>query len=74
MAFPETKTGQPRLRQIDDAEKAAALLRLLDRTIGTAEWAVIPYDLDTALAQIEKVAPALAQDPKFRRLATEARR
>jgi hypothetical protein len=66
--------GQPRLSNIDDAEKAAALLRLLDSTIGTGESAIIPYDLDAALAQIEQVAPALADGPTFRRLATAARR
>jgi hypothetical protein len=66
--------GEPRLSNIDDAEKAAAFLRLLDCTIGTAQSAVIPYDLGAALGQIEKVAPSLVQDPIFRRLATAARR
>jgi hypothetical protein len=66
--------GEPRLSNIDDAEKAAAFLRLLDCTIGTAQSAVIPYDLSAALAQIEKLAPGLVQDPIFRRLATAARR
>jgi hypothetical protein len=66
--------GEPRLSNIDDAEKAAAFLRLLDCTIGTTEAAVIPYDLDAGLAQIEKIAPNLVQDPRFRRLATAARR
>jgi hypothetical protein len=66
--------GQPRLSNINDAEKAAALLRLLDSTIGTGESAIIPYDLDAALAQIEQVAPGLADGPTFRRLATAARR
>ena len=66
--------GEPRLSKIDDAEKAAAFLHLLDCTIGTAQSATIPYDLGAALAQIEKVAPGLVQDPTFRRLATAARR
>jgi hypothetical protein len=66
--------GEPRLSNIDDAEKAAAFLRLLDCTIGTAQSAVIPYDLGAALGQIEKVAPSLVQEPLFRRLATAARR
>jgi hypothetical protein len=66
--------GVPRISKIDDAEKAAAFLRLLGCTIGTAETAVIPYDLADALAQIEKVAPGLVQQPTYRRLATAARR
>jgi hypothetical protein len=66
--------GEPKLSKIDDPEKAAAFLRLLDCTIGTAQSAVIPYDLGAALAQIEKVAPGLVPDPIFRRLATAARR
>jgi hypothetical protein len=66
--------GERKLSNIDDTEKAAALLRLFGCTIGTAQSAVIPYDLGAALAQIEKVAPSLVQDPTFRRLATAARR
>lgn len=66
--------GVPRISKIDDAEKAAAFLRLLGCTIGTAETAVIPYDLADALAQIEKVASDLVQQPTYRRLATAARR
>jgi hypothetical protein len=66
--------GEPKLSAIDDAEKAAALLRLLGCTIGTAPSAVIPHDLGNALTQIEKVAPRLVQDPTYRRLATAARR
>ena len=59
---------------IDDEDKANALLRLLDRTVGTAENAVIPYDLGDALAQVRKVAPHFAQVPTYRRLETAARR
>jgi hypothetical protein len=66
--------GEPKLSNIDDAEKAAAFLRLLGCTIGTAQSAVIPYDLGDALAQIEKIAPGLVQDPTYRRLAAAARR
>jgi hypothetical protein len=62
------------LSTIDDFTKSAALLRLIDCTIGTAKSAVIPHDLDAALYQIEKVAPSLTRDPRFRRLATVARR
>jgi hypothetical protein len=66
--------GMPKLSNIDNAEKASALLRLLDLTIGTAQSAVVPHDLGAALAQIEKVAPGLVADQIFRRLATAARR
>ncbi len=66
--------GKPRLSMIDDEAKAEALLRLLDRTVGTADNAVIPYDLGDALEQVRKVAPDLARDQRYRRLATAARR
>lgn len=64
----------PKLSMIDDEAKAEALLRLLDRTVGTADNAVIPYDLGNALEQVRKVAPNLARDQRYRRLATAARR
>jgi hypothetical protein len=65
---------ESRLSEIGDPEKAAALLRLLGSTIGTAESAVIPFGLGNALAQIETVTPGLASDPVYRRLAAAARR
>lgn len=66
--------GQPKLSIINSEAKAAAFLRLLDLTIGTAEGATIPHDLADALDQIRRVAPKLAEDQIFRRLATSARR
>jgi hypothetical protein len=66
--------GMGRLAAIDDLEKARALLKLLDLTIGTADGAVIPHDLTDALDQIAKVDAALATSAVFRRLATAARR
>ena len=66
--------GTPKLSMIDNEAKAKALLYLLDRTIGTAENAVIPYDLGDALEQVRKVAPNLARNPEYRRLETAARR
>jgi hypothetical protein len=66
--------GNPKLSNIDNHKKAAAFLRLLDLTIGTAEGSVIPYDLADALDQIRKIAPKLAENQIFRRLATSARR
>ncbi len=66
--------GSPKLSIIGDRKKAAAFLRLLDLTIGTAEGAVIPYELADALDQVRMVAPRLAGSRVFRRLATAARR
>lgn len=65
---------QAKLSIIDNVEKAAAFLHLLDLTIGTAEGAVVPSDLADALDQIRKVAPNLAANRVCRRLATAARR
>jgi hypothetical protein len=66
--------SNPRLSNIDNHQKAAAFLRLLDLTIGKAEGSVIPYDLADALDQIRRFAPDLAASQEFRRLATAARR
>ncbi len=62
------------LKLIDNGDGAEALLRLLDLTIGTAEGAAVPYDLANALDRIRTVAPSLASEPAFRRLAAAARR
>jgi hypothetical protein len=66
--------GKPNLSSIDNHVKAAALLQLLDLTIGTVEGSVIPYDLADALDQVRRVVPNLTEDQVFRRLATAARR
>ena len=66
--------GDDELSMIDNKAKAEALLRLLDRTVGTAENAVIPYDLGDALEKVRKFAPNLARNPEYRRLETAARR
>lgn len=65
---------KPKLTRIDNHAKAEAFLRLLDHTIGTAEGSVIPHDLASALDQIIRVVPNLAENRTFRRLATAARR
>jgi hypothetical protein len=64
----------PDLSRIDTPEKATALLRLLDLTIGHAEISVIPFDLSNALAQIRSIDRGFEADPAYRRLATAARR
>jgi len=66
--------GEAKLSSIDNEEKATAFLRLLDQTIGTSGSAVVPYDLASALDQIQKVSPRLVDLPVFRRLAAAARR
>ena len=66
--------GKPKLTIIDNDAKAAAVLRLFDLTIGTAEGSVIPHGLADALDEVRKVAPKLAENQVFRRLATAARR
>lgn len=68
------ENGEPKLSKINNDAKAAAFLKLLDLTIGTAERSIIPNDLTGALEQILRTAPSLAKDPAFRRLATAARR
>ncbi|MDB5364489.1 MAG: hypothetical protein JWM77_416, partial [Rhodospirillales bacterium] len=66
--------GRAKLELIDSPLKAAAFLRLLSLTIGTAEDAVVPHDLPDALDQIRKVLPACTNDQSFRRLSTATRR
>lgn len=66
--------GKPKLSIIDNHTKAVSFLRLLDLTIGAAEGSVIPHDLADALDQVRRVAPDLAENQVFRRLATAARR
>jgi hypothetical protein len=66
--------GAKKLAQINDEEKAKALLQLLDLTVGSAEGATIPHDLADALEQIRSVAPHLVERPTYRRLSAAARR
>jgi hypothetical protein len=68
------ENGTARLALIDDSRKAAALLRLLDLTIGNADVSVIPRDLANALEQIRVISPILSRKQEFRRLAAAARR
>jgi hypothetical protein len=72
--FGEEDNGKPKISQIDDPRKAAALLLLLDKTIGRTEWAVVPLDLGSALDQVRTVAPDLVEAPRYRRLANLMRR
>ena len=66
--------GEKKLSQVITSENAAAFLKLLDLTIGTAEGSVIPHDLTDALDCISKSAPKLVDTQAYRRLATAARR
>jgi hypothetical protein len=66
--------GRAKLARINDPGKAAALLRLLDRTVGVTEASVIPHDLSDALLQIRRADAKLEGSATFHRLATAARR
>jgi hypothetical protein len=66
--------GGANLSRINTPERADAMLRLLDRIIGTTHDAVVPEDLQSALEQIRDVAPHLAERRSFRRLEAQARR
>ena len=59
---------------INGAKKAEALLKLLDRIVGTADSAVIPSDLSDALEVIKKVSPNLIESVAYRRLITAGRK
>jgi hypothetical protein len=72
--FERDSDGTKKIAAIDNPIKAAALLKLLNLTIGSSEGSVIPYDLTEALDQIRSVAPPLTNDPIYRRLSTAARR
>jgi hypothetical protein len=63
-----------RLTRIDDPEKAAALLSLLNLTVGQSEGSVVPNDLTKALRRISEIAPKLESDGAYRRLSVAARR
>ena len=62
------------LAMICDEEKAGALLRLLDLTIGESEDSVVPRELPDALNYIQEVSPRLKSDNSFRRLLAVSRR
>lgn len=66
--------ARSRLAMIDTYEKAAALLRLLDLTIGSSEGSVVPGDLSHALQRVREVAPTLVDGRVFQRLTAAARR
>ena len=66
--------GVPKLDQISTSRSAAALLKLLNATIGSSDESIIPMDLSDALSHIEKVDGKLVETQAFRRLAALARR
>lgn len=59
---------------INDRDKAAAFLNVLDKSVGDDDGAVAPDDLEDALKHIARVAPALERDVRFQRLKTLVRR
>jgi hypothetical protein len=74
LGFHGVVDGEPRLSDIDNEAKAEALLRLLDKAIGTTEDSIVPFDLGSALDQVQQAGPALVRTQKFRRLAALTRR
>jgi hypothetical protein len=74
LGFHGLVDGEPALSQIDNEAKADALLRLLDKAIGTAEDSIVPFDLGRGLDQIQQAGPALVRSQKFGRLAALTRR
>lgn len=72
--FSDDNESMAKLSSINNQDKANALLKLLDLTIGNNEGAVIPYDLSEALEQIRKVNPKLSEVQRFRRLEISTRR
>lgn len=59
---------------INSPEKATALLRLLDRTVGGFDGVPVPYDLGETLEHIRHISIVLTELPSYRRLATLTRR
>ena len=59
---------------VDTEERAEALLRLLDLTVGSGDDDMIPWDLDELLAWLRKVAPQLVERPEFAQLTMMAHR
>ena len=73
--FYGEEDGKPLLEVIvDTEEKAEALLRLLDLTVGSEDESMTPWDLDELLAWIRKKAPRLVELPEFAQLTTMAQR
>ena len=69
------ENGTPLLATIiDTAEKAGALLHLLDLTIGHGGDARTPYGIGDLLSRIRKKAPELVERPEFTRLTMLAQR
>jgi hypothetical protein len=63
-----------KLREFTGPKEAAALLKLLDATIGSEERAVHPIDLDRALVAIRGADPKLVRDTRYARLSALERR
>ncbi|RFO96435.1 hypothetical protein DIC66_12340 [Rhodoferax lacus] len=66
--------GRQKLLIVDDAVKARAFLKLLDKTIASGDRVVVPHQLGVALAHIQKLSLELNDLSSFRRLAALARR
>ncbi len=62
------------LEIVNDEVRARALLQLLDKSIGSSENSVIPFDLSDALDQVIFVSEKFGFVREYRRLITLARR
>ena len=69
-----TERGGEPIIGIADADQASAILSLIDRAIGYADNARVPYDLHYFLDHVCKIAPALERNRTFERLQTLTRR
>jgi hypothetical protein len=72
--FFELDNDETKLSEIDSVDTAKALMILLDRTIGEAEGAVVPYDLGRAIKIAKPFGRQVTEMKEFRRLAVLARR
>lgn len=62
--------GDEKLDLIDSEDKAAAILRLMERTAGDGENARTPLRMSSLLARVRKVAPRLVESRRYARLAS----
>ncbi len=59
---------------VDSPAKAAALLSILDKTVGGEDGAIIPDRIEDVLLHLASIAPKLEKDARFQRLVTLNRR
>lgn len=65
---------QEKFKIINDPNKAAAFLAVLDRSVAGDDGAIVPSGLEEALSHIRKIAPKLEKHTQYQRLLTLSRR